>query len=131
MSAPIKGSGPRRQVGFLTEKIIMLGQLPDTWHPGPVWIGPSNISHMRRRHPDDFDRYFRLIPAILRHPTHIGLHPDGASIVFIKSSGANGRAVLVAVRASSFGELFVRSLFSLSSRKLELYIKSGRARPVR
>lgn len=109
-----------QEVGSLRKEIIdMLGlELEER----KVLISAGNIKHMKKEHPKDYEKYGQLIPKIIAYPDYVGIHPKNGSIQYIKEV-SNG--ILIAVRASSSGVLFVRSLYELSEGKLELYIKSG------
>ena len=57
-------------------------------------------------------------------PTYVSKHPKSGSIEFIKKYKEEGDLVLVAIRASGKGVLFVRTLFIISERKIRAYLKS-------
>jgi hypothetical protein len=80
---------------------------------------------MRTDHPLDFEQFFDYLPLIIREPDYVAAHPNGVSIEFIKLFRENDQTVLVAVRASSSGLLYARSLYEISREKLEHYTASG------
>ena len=87
-----------------------------------VLIGPSNITHMQQKHPEVFQQYFEVLPQIIKDPDYVGKHPSKGSIEFIK---VFDQCILVAVRASRSGKLFVRSMYEIAEEKLFSYLKSG------
>ena len=109
-----------KKVGFLDQRLISLLDL--NLKPADIFIGQSNIEHMQKEHPDDFAKYFALLPQILSSPDYVGKHPSKGSIEFIKQLNEN---VLVAVRASQSGKLFARSIYVINKEKLARYIESG------
>lgn len=115
-----------QSVGILSEKVIKLLGL--NCKPQNIFIGPTNIAHMKKEHPECFDKYFDKIPEIIAHPDYVGRHPSKGSIEFIKTYREH---VLVAVRASMSGVLFVRSLYLINPKKLERYLRSGTTFKVR
>ncbi|MDD3040653.1 PBECR2 nuclease fold domain-containing protein [Bacteroides sp.] len=109
-----------KKIGCLTkEHIVLLGL---SFEPSPILIGPSNQQHMLNEHPDDYSNYFDQIAEILKTPDYIGKHPFDGSIKYIKSFEEH---VLVAVRVSSAGKFFARSIYTINAEKLEHYIESG------
>ncbi len=49
-------------------------------------------------------------------------NPNQKSIEYIKEYKINGKFVLVAVRASNKGTMFVRTLFTMTERKINIYL---------
>ncbi|KRQ86912.1 hypothetical protein ABG79_01403 [Caloramator mitchellensis] len=112
-------------VGFLNKKIIdMLGI--DIKEGTEIILGESNIEHMKIKHPNDYQKYGDKIIEIINTPTYVCKHPKKDSIEFIKVFiNENNDHVLVAVRASGKGILYVRTLFVMSLDKVEKYKSKG------
>ena len=62
---------------------------------------------------------------ILDDPDYLGIHPNGRSIQYFKFFDDGLERVLVAVRATNRGKLFVRSLYSVTEEKFNGYLESG------
>lgn len=45
-----------KQIGIVTKKVIELLEL-DYKYELPIYIGDNNIAHMKRQHPEDFQKY--------------------------------------------------------------------------
>lgn len=112
-----------KQVGKLSKRIIDALQLPyvaDT----PIFIGDSNINHMQNNHPYDFDIYFEEIPNIIASPDYVSLNKD-KSIEYVKEYKRDNNFVKVAVRISTTGKLFARTLYTLNTKRVMDYIAKG------
>lgn len=112
-----------KEIGYLNEKVIDTFSLSYK-NNQPILIGKSNINHMKKEHPLDYDKYGKFIPDIISKPDYIAKHPKKESIEFIKKFYTNKiDYVLVAVRASGGGELYTRTLFIMTDVKVEMYKK--------
>jgi hypothetical protein len=82
---------------------------------------------MKSEHPDDFKKYFNQLKNILLAPDYIAKHPKKPSIEYIKLFYDEDKEdyVLAAVRASSRGVFYARSLFIMSDEKVEKYRKKS------
>lgn len=90
----------------------------------PIYIGESNLNHMKAEHPKDFEIYGDKIEEIIRNPDYIAKHPKkkNSAIEYIKIyKNENNDHVLVAVRATGAGTLFARTLFVMDKEKVEKY----------
>ncbi len=76
-------------------------------------------------HPVDFRRFFTYIPLILQEPHFMSVRPSTGSIEYVRVFDESRQAVLVAVRASRSGVLYIRSLYAISWGKLSSYLGSG------
>lgn len=111
-------------VGILTADIITALGLH--YNEGePILLGSGNISHMMKRHPNDYAKYGQFIPAILSHPDYVGQNPSDGSIEYVKNFEVNGEFVKVAVRLSGGNTLFARSLYILNSNRVQNFIQKG------
>ncbi len=111
-------------IGYISQSVIKtlgLNILPDT----PVFIGESNIEHIKNRHPYEFDKYYRDISMIINAPDYVGINPKDNSILFVKLYYINGEYIRVAVRITASGRYFAKTLHSLSTCNAERYLKKG------
>ena len=88
-------------------------------------IGESNIEHIKKRHPYEFDKYFTDIKAIIASPDYVGINPSDNSIAYVKEYLIASEYVKVAVRVTSKGQYYAKSLHSLSTYNAERYIERG------
>jgi len=117
-----------RRIGTLRKDIIKLLDLPYRYEQ-PIYISNANIEHMKRKHFQDYLKYGTEIKAIIKNPTYIAKNPKQNSIEYIKEYKLdNNIFVLVAVRASHQGKLFVRTMFAMSEKKKDIYLRKGYAK---
>ena len=122
-----KGSKMNKQIGKLDKKIIKLLGLP--YKEGmQIILGDSNIEHMKRQHLHDYNKYGKDIEEIIKNPTYIAKNPNQGSIEYIKEYKINNEFVLVAVRVTNKGNLFAKTLFVMTKRKINIYLKNGYAK---
>lgn len=115
---------PFGKIGEVTETIIKLLSLDIS--PGtPIYIGQSNIDHMKNNHPDDFEKYKCYLLEIINAPTYVSKNPNSGSIELIKEFISNGEHVLVAARATASGRFYVRSMYVMNAQKVERYKSNG------
>ena len=62
---------------------------------------------------------------ILENPTYVAKHPKKDSIEYIKRYILNDEYVLVAVRVTSNNVNFVRTMFAMSEKKVNIYKNGG------
>jgi len=111
-------------VGYISQSVIETLELklePDT----PVYIGESNIGHIKNRHPYEYDVYYKDIGTIINSPDYVGLNPKDGSILFVKLYRINRDYIRVAVRITAGGKCFAKTLHSLSTCNAERYIEKG------
>ncbi len=77
---------------------------------------------------EDYKKYGKDIEKILNNPTYVAKNPMQNSIEYIKEYYSNNDFILVAVRISNRGNMFAKTLFKMSSRKKEIYLKKGYAK---
>lgn len=116
-----------RKVGKLSLKVIKLLDL-DYKQEIPIMLGDANILHMKRKHPKDYELYGNDISIIIKKPTYVAKNPNQGSIEYIKEYKTNNEFVLVAVRISNKGRMFARTLFTMTDRKKNIYLKKGYAK---
>ena len=111
-------------IGYISKDVIKtlgLNISPDT----PVFIGESNIEHIKNRHPYEFDKYYKDISIIINSPDYVGINPKDDSILIVKLYNVDGEDVRVAVKIASGGKYFARTLHSLSTCNAERYLEKG------
>ena len=112
----------RQQVGTINKNVIDTLKL--TMSEGaPIFLGDSNLSHMKSEHPNDFAKYGDKLGDILNYPDFVTLHPHNGSIDYIKFFDPDH--VLVAVRVSANHVAYARTLFVMSDEKVAKYMKHG------
>lgn len=95
-----------------------------------IYLGDSNIAHMKSRHPQDYQKYGQYIQTILNAPDYVGMNPSDNSIEFVKEFKIDNEYVKVAVRVSSGGKYYARSLYVLNSNRVQNFINKGTLKPV-
>lgn len=111
-------------IGCISQSVIKILNLkiqPNT----PVYIGESNIEHIKSRHPYEYDKYYRDIGLIINSPDYVGINPKDSSILFVKLYETDAEYIRVAVKITSKGKLFAKTLHSLSTCNTERYLKKG------
>ena len=91
----------------------------------PVFIGETNIEHIKNRHPYEYEKYFIEIGTIIDSPDYVGLNPKDSSILFVKLFELHGEYIRVAVKVSSEGRCFAKTMHLLSTCNAERYIEKG------
>ena len=94
----------------------------------PIFLGNTNIEHMKRQHLNDYIKYGKDIENILNFPTYVARNPNLNSVEYIKEYNCNNDFVLVAVRISNQGSMFAKTVFKITKRKKEIYLKKGYAK---
>ena len=111
-------------IGYISQAVIKTLDLkisPNT----PVFIGESNIEHIKSRHPYEYEQYYQDIGLIINSPDYVGLNPKDDSILFVKLYKVYGEFIRVAVKITSGGKCFAKTLHSLSTCNAERYIEKG------
>lgn len=111
-------------VGTLKQEVIT--RLGLQCKPGPIYIGPTNIAHIRTKHPVEFALHLQDISSIIQNPDYVGVHPKQGGIEFMK---VFEQGVMVSVRLSAKGVLFVRSLYVVSDDRIQAYLRKGTLLP--
>ena len=116
-----------RQIGKVNKKVIKLLDLKYE-NELPIILGKTNIEHMKRQHLEDYNKYGNRIKEIINKPTYVAHNPNQDSIEYIKKFKINNDFILVAVRISNKGTMFAKTLFKMTERKKDIYIKKGYAK---
>lgn len=111
----------RKLVGRLDHRVIELFQLP-LESDVPIFLGDSNVEHMKQEHPEDYEKYGDKLEQIIRNPDFVAKHPRKNSIEYIKVFEPDH--VLVAVRVSNNGKLYARTLFVMGPEKVSKYTEN-------
>lgn len=117
------------RVGTLSRQVISALNLPIK-NEAPIYLGETNIDHMKRRHPADYAKYGQHVRLILSDPDYVGVNPKDDSIEYVKEFQLNGEYVKVAVRVSVSGNYFVRSLYVLNTNRVNNFISKGSLKPL-
>jgi len=113
-----------KPIGFISKPIVDLLKL-DIEPATPVYIGETNIEHIKNRHPYEYEKYFSDIGLIINSPDYVGISPKDASILFVKLYEIQGEFIRVAVKITSNGKCFAKTLHLLSTCNAERYIEKG------
>jgi hypothetical protein len=87
-----------------------------------IFIGASNILHMSRVHPYEFDKFFEKIPHIIDTADYVRKRKNDGSIEYIKQFG---KYLKLAVRIAGDGEYYTRSLYYMETNRIENLLKKG------
>ena len=89
----------KKKIGSFSKNVIELLQL-DIAAGTPIYIGSSNVEHIKSRHPYEYEKYFSHISNIISAPSYVGKNPSDESITFVKFFQTGGEYVRVAVRVT-------------------------------
>ena len=92
-----------------------------------VYIGETNIKHMKAKHLSDFEKYYGRLRKILSNPDYAGINQSDGSIEMIKFFGVH---VKLAVRIAYDGEYYARSLYEVGKSRVENSVKRGQLKPL-
>ena len=111
-------------VGILSARVVELLGL--SMRAGQaIMLGQSNIAHMKSKHPADYEKFGQYIPQILAAPDYVGENPADGSIEYVKEFVIEDAFVKVAVRVTSNGTLFARSVYRLNTNRVNNFIAKG------
>lgn len=114
----------KKQVGKIDSRVIaLLGLTID--EDTPIFLGDSNVTHMKNSHPDDFKKYGADIELILSSPDYIGINPTDNSLEYVKEYCVDNEFVKIAVRVSASNTFFARSLYILNNNRVHNFIAKG------
>lgn len=117
------------KVGKLDNRIFSALKL-DIPENTTVFIGQTNIDHIKTKHLSDLQKYGDQITSIIENPDYVGINKKDSSIECVKEFMFNGDYVKVAVRLSSSGLWFARSIYVLNTRRVNNFIKNGTLIPL-
>ena len=92
-----------------------------------IYIGDSNIKHMKESHPWAFEKYYNRLPKILSDPDYVGINPKDKSIEIIKIFS---KYIKVAVRISNDGDYYIRSLYDVGKSRIDNSLRNGQLKPL-
>lgn len=116
----------RQLVGHISSKIVKALGL-DVLAGTPIYISDNNILHIRETHSDAYMKYFNDLEDIISNPDYIGIAGVAIpSIEYVKQYKVNDEYVNIAVRATSNGIYYVRSMFIIEEGRLNDYIRKGK-----
>lgn len=113
-----------RRIGKVTKKVCDILKLNYN-EEKTIFIGETNINHIKQEHPIDYKKYGEEIKDILANPTYLARNEKKKSIEYIKRYKVNNDYVLVVVRVSSNDIHFVRTMYVMSDDKVERYKKNN------
>lgn len=116
-------------VGCVSDKIKQILSLPSLGDDN-IYLGESNLQHMQKSHPEDFEKYGAELIKILAFPDYVGQNPRDNSLEFVKEFVLDGDFVKVAVRLSAGNCYYARSLYVLNRHSTENYIAKGTLKKV-
>ncbi|MDR4144987.1 PBECR3 domain-containing polyvalent protein [Bacillus paranthracis] len=116
----------REKIGEINDVVSNILKLPFKTDI-PIILGESNLEHMKKQHPEDFEKYGDKISEIISSPDYVAKHPRKDSIEYIKVyiDEETEEHVLVAVRATNSGVFYARTLFVMSEEKVKRYTSKG------
>ena len=115
---------PPKIVGQISPKIESLLGLPTPLDRN-IYLGASNLQHMKTSHPEDFAKYGTDMITILAYPDYVGQNPSDGSIEFVKEYKVDNEYVKVAVRLSASDRFYARSLYILNNNRVNNFIAKG------
>ncbi|MCH4157673.1 MAG: hypothetical protein LKF34_03615 [Acidaminococcaceae bacterium] len=117
------------EIGVFSQTVITTLGL--TIAPGtPIYLGQSNIIHMKSKHLEDYLKYEAYITDILSNPDYVAINRKDSSIEYVKLFLTNSEYVKVAVRVSTNGIYYARSLYVLNAKRVQNFITAGTLKPV-
>ena len=109
-------------VGILNSQIIEYFNLSTNF----VYIGEQNKEHIKKKHYEDYSKYYSDISEIINSPDYFGKNPLDNSIELVKEFKVNEtNYIKVALRISNSGILFARTLYKLNSSKFLYQLSKG------
>lgn len=114
----------QQKVGMISPRVAAVLGLNEL-AGSPIFLGDTNTAHMMASHPNDFQKYGKEIQNILQSPDYVGVNQKDSSIEYVKEFLVDGDFVKVAVRVSSSGKHFARSLYVLGQNRVQNFIAKG------
>ena len=91
----------------------------------PIKFGEVNKTHIKNRHPYEYDKYLKDIDSIIAKPDYVGINPKDNSIMYVKEYKVNSEFIRVGVKVSGNNTYYAKTLHLLSSYNAEKYIDKG------
>ena len=113
------------KIGKFSKKIIDLLNLniPENTE---IYIGNQNREHMEKKHSHDYYYYHHLLPNIISNPDYVGIEPKNNSIEYIKEVSIDPSVIIkIAIRVSSNGKYFIRTMYNISDHKIQSALNKG------
>ncbi len=113
------------KIGRFSKKIIDLLNLgiPENTE---IYVGSQNREHMEKKHPHDYFHYYHLLPNIISNPDYVGIERKNNSIEYIKEVSITPNVIIkIAIRVSSNGKYFVRTMYNISDHKIQSALNKG------
>ena len=114
----------KKKIGSFSKEVIELLELEITAGT-PIYIGSSNMEHIKNRHPYEYEKYLPYVSDIISTPNYVGKNPSDGSVAFVKFYQIGEEYVRVAVRVNTNGTAFAKTLHLLSTVNAERYIEKG------
>lgn len=114
-----------KQVGTVSEKVIKLLGLEGISADTPIYLGDSNIEHMKSRHLNDYLKYGADISIIINEADYVGINVNDNSIEYVKEYKIDDEYVKVAVRVSKGNVFYARSIYVLNKNRVINYINKN------
>ena len=110
-------------IGVISESVCSILKIPFPQNSN-IYLGESNINHMITSHPDDYSKYGNHIQDILSHPDYVGMNKKDYSIEYVKLFIEDNDFVKVAVRVSTSGKYYARTLYTLNNNRVQNFINN-------
>ena len=72
----------KRKIGSFSQEVIELLELKINTGT-PIYIGTSNIEHIKIRHPYEYEKYFPYISDIISTPNYVGKIPRMGQLLLL------------------------------------------------
>ena len=118
-----------RVVGIVSSAVLAaLGDEGQGYVAGEeIFLGDTNIEHMKTDHLEDYLKYQYRLPQILAEPDYVGINDVDGSLEYVKVFSEH---VKLAVRVAGNDKLYVRSMYVVKKSRTDYFIKSGRLKPL-
>lgn len=117
-------------IGSIKQEIINILGLAGINANSPIFLGESNIQHMENKHNSVYHKYKSKIPLIIDAPDYVGINPKDSSIEYVKEFELDNEFVKVAVRVSTNGNYFARSMYVLNNNRVQNFIDKNFLKPI-
>jgi hypothetical protein len=115
-----------RKIGEFSREVIKVLKL-EIPAGTAIYIGESNIKHMKEQHKCDFKKFYKRIQKIIEKPDYAGINKSDGSIEMIKTFSVH---VKLAVRIANDDKYYARSLYEVGKSRVENSVKRGQLKPL-